>query len=185
MKILLTLLLIVLTIRGHCQTFSAKSNTHGIIKTKTGKLTGTLDIDHESDRVMWHHNDMTKILGASQIVKVTLMVNDTVERVYYGRKVNGEHYLFEALSLGKTTILYREKVIKDQYNKTYYDPFFISKNNKELVPILSKKEMLAVFGGDSKWMNQYIKSLKLDMKKRSDVKQALDYYTDSSYEFGG
>ncbi|MFT4833346.1 MAG: hypothetical protein ACJAVY_000199 [Marinoscillum sp.] len=179
MKFLIGLILAFQCFHLAGQTFNTNARTSGVMKTTEGSFIGTLDISIELDQVMWHEDNRTRIFGARQIKKVVIDLGEGASQTFVGHVLNGHHYLFEVLSDGKVTILYKVGIVKDQYENTFYPPFFQLNSKKELVPLDSKRDLLAVFDNDSKWMNQYIRNQSLNLENPQDVSRALDYYNEA------
>ncbi|RED92824.1 hypothetical protein [Marinoscillum furvescens] len=157
------------------QTFDANSKVTGTLKTTEGKYEGLVDINLKLNQVLWSRDNSSKIFGARQIKEAKLQFPDGSQKIYVGHELGNDHYLFEALAYGKTIVLFKEGLTKDQVTGALYPPFFTIEKNK-LKPLERKKDILEVFGGDSKWMHQFIKNRNLDLASKSDIEKAFDYY---------
>lgn len=157
------------------QTFDANSKVEGVLKTTEGKFEGFVDVNLDLNQILWSKDNSSKIFGASQIKEARLEFPDGHTKIYLGQELSGHHYLFEAISYGKTVILYKEGIIRDRLGGSSYPPFFTIHKNK-LVPLERKKDILEVFGGDAKWMHQFIKNRNLNLADKSDIEKAFDYY---------
>ncbi len=153
------------------QSFNANSKTSGILIGNNFKLKGTLDINMEQDQVLWSYDNQLKIFSAAQIKEIIIEGMPA----YLSESLHDEKYLFEVLAFGQVTILYREGVIKDEFTKKTYDPYF-TRTDKGLKELSRKKDFLGLFGNDEKWMELHIQNDDLDLDNKEDVITAFRYY---------
>ncbi len=176
MKYSFVLFLYASYLASAAQTFNAKASTSGVIKTSEGKYEGIIDINTTSNQVLCRSAEKTQIFSAQQIKEVRGTGAQGEEIYYKGYTLNGEAHLFEVLSDGKITLLFKPGIVKDEFTNSTYPPFFILGKKKELIPRERKKDLISTFGGDSKWMEQFIKNNQLDLDHKEGVYRAFSYY---------
>ncbi|WP_421894213.1 hypothetical protein [Marinoscillum sp.] len=176
MKYTLVLFLCSAHLASMAQTFNANAATSGVIRTSEGKYEGIIDINPASNQVLCRSAEKTQIFSAQQIKEVRYTGTEGKETYYKGYELDGEAHLFEVLSDGKITLLFKPGIVKDDYSKSTYPPFFTVGKKKELIPLERKKDLIAAFGGDSRWMEQFIKNNQLDLDQKEGVYRAFSYY---------
>ena len=129
-----------------------------------------------SNQVLCRSDEKTQIFSAQQIKEVRYTGSEGNEIIYKGFELGEETHLFEVLSDGKITLLFKPGIIKDEFTNSTYPPFFTVGKKKELIPLERKKDLISAFGGDAKWMEQFIKNNQLDLDHKEGVHRAFSYY---------
>lgn len=153
-----------------CQTFDANSKLTGKLVIAGDTFEGTLDVNLELNQVLFSKDNQMKIYSASQLDQILL--ND--HPAFVSASIQKTHYLFEILTHGQITLLYKEG-ITDEFTNKVLDPYFVQTPNG-LKELTRKKDFLALFGNDEKWMELHIKNNDLDLDIKEDIITAFGYY---------
>lgn len=131
------------------------------------------------DAILRSGNDIIHF-PPSQIEKVAVIDETTgdVELYHSGSfGLNNRQYLFQILSEGKTTLLYREGLKFSDYEETEYPAFFILIDKQVYSLSNDKKEMIKQLDHDfQKDVSTYIKTHKLNLSDQKDMTKFFDYY---------
>ncbi len=175
MKYSFVLFLYASYLASAAQTFNAKASTSGVIKTSEGKYEGIIDINTTSNQVLCRSAEKTQIFSAQQIKEVRGTGAQGEEIYYKGYTLNGEAHLFEVLSDGKITLLFKPGIVKDEFTNSTYPPFFTVGKRKSSSPWKEKRPHFRIWRG-LKWMEQFIKNNQLDLDHKEGVYRAFSYY---------
>ncbi len=148
---------------------------HGFVQTKSDVLEGFIRIDFDKDLVVVKNGSRYQHLVASQIKKVILETE--LGPIGYCSAVFGMngYKLFQILSEGQVTLLYREDLGFSEFEDKGFPPFFILSEGS-VYSVSSKKEFLSHFTERAAEVRDFIKREHISFKSKDDLIVLFDFY---------
>jgi hypothetical protein len=148
----------------------------GTIVTYTDSLSGSIQIDLNENAVVLRVGNSYRRYYARDIKKVVLE-GDGGQSIYasYPFGLNAEHFLFEQLSAGALSLLYREGLKFSKYDETNFPPFYIAIDGS-VYSLGGKKQVLEAMEDEKDLIKEYLRENKVDFEDRNSLVGLFDYY---------
>lgn len=164
-----TFLLLLLLLVSHL----AFSNTNqDMVITLTDTLYGEVQVDFAANKIMLRNHKNYQYLTASQVQWIKK--NDRSYCVAaFG--VESKFLIFEVLSKGAKSLLYREGVKFNPYDEDTFPPYFVLED-RSAYSVATKKDVLSVFGQHDKKIKNFVKNHGLSFSEKEDLSRIFDFY---------
>ncbi|PIB36101.1 hypothetical protein BFP72_12195 [Reichenbachiella sp. 5M10] len=161
-------------------------NESGFIVTPDEVIYGDVTINVDGNDLMIRTGRHIYNWTADKVTKVAVINPETgmTEKYVSGTfGMNEQNFFFEVLSDGKIVLLYREGLKFSKYDELEYAPYYVLMDGVIHSLAQSKKEFMGLFAEHHEnEMSDFIKEKGIDLKNRSDLTKAFDYY---NTKFGG
>ncbi|MDW3195567.1 MAG: hypothetical protein R8G66_24540 [Cytophagales bacterium] len=150
------------------------SSEQDMVVTLADTLYGEVHVDFITNKIRIRNDKNYQFITASQVrwIKKT-------DRHYcvaaFG--VESRYFIFEVLSKGGKSLLYREGVKFNPYDDEAFPPFFVLED-RSAYSLATKKDVLSTFGQRQKKVKEFVKANGLSFESREDLSRIFDYYND-------
>lgn len=180
----LTLLIFSMIANVHAHAGQGNENERNIeyIISHGNIIYGDTDINlaHE-DAMLRNGKDITHY-PPNQIEKIAVRERTGEIRLYFSGAfgLNNEQHLFEILSEGRRTLLFREGLKFSAYDETVYSPYFLLVEGRIYALSNNKKELCGqIDKGMQKELSIYIKDQKISLEDKAGLIRLFDHYNTS------
>lgn len=166
-----TLIILFLVILSHS---AYASSGQDMVVTLADTLYGEVHVDFTSNKIRVRKESNYQYITASQ-VRWIKKANKNYCVAAFG--MDSDYFIFEVLSIGEKSLLYREGVKFNPYDEDSFPPFFVLED-RSAYSLATKKEVLSAFGQQEKKMKAFVKAHGLSFESKEDLVRIFDYYND-------
>lgn len=143
-----------------------------IVITLTDTLSGEVQLDLPGNKLRIQQGKRHQVLPASQVRWIRKNGRNYCVASF---GIESKMLIFEVLSRGSKSLIYREGVRFNPYDEESFPPFFILEH-RSAYAVGSKKEVLSVFGPGEKKVKDFAKNEGLSFSEKKDLSLIFDYF---------
>ena len=169
-------LLVITTLVVLCHT-AYSSIGQDMIITLTDTIYGEVQVDLSTNRIRVRKDKNYQFLNAAQVRWIRKSDKNYCVASF---GIESRFLIFEVLSTGSKSLLYREGVKFNPYDEDSFPPFFIL-DNRSAYSLGNKKEFLSVFGPGEKKVKDFARDEGLTFTAKEDVSRIFDFFNRSEW----
>lgn len=147
-----------------------------MIVTLADTLYGEVQVEIATNQISLRNGKNYQYLTASQVRWIRKNGRNYCVAAF---GIESRFLIFEVLSKGSKSLLYREGVKFNPYDDEVFPPYFVLED-RSAFSVGTKREVLSVFGNHERKIKDFVKSRGLSFENKEDLSKIFNYYNEAN-----